>query len=154
MCLQKLSKLLISGLKRRLKLKNDVALLDNMGANLPAAGLESSVAPLLEAESNTVPLCSLFCVANPEGQMPKVVELALLVADTFVGVFDADLRAGDDFLFSLFGLNLCDLEIIMLDYNFNCLDLLQWLNSFLLFLIINKCLERKLCERILRTSFS
>jgi len=40
--------------------------------------------------------------------MPKVVELALFVARTFVGVFDADLRAGDDFLFSLFGLDLCD----------------------------------------------
>ena len=94
-----------------MKLKNDVVLLDNMRANFPAASLESSVAPLLEAESNAVPLCSLFRVANPEGQMPKVVELALFVADTFVGVFDADLRAGDDFLFSLFGLNLCDLEI-------------------------------------------
>ena len=109
MSFQKLSKFLISGLKRRLKLKNDVVLLDHMGADFPAASLESSVAPLREAESNAVPFRSLFRVANPEGQMPKVVELALLVADTFVGVFDADLRSGDNFLFSLFGLNLCNL---------------------------------------------
>jgi hypothetical protein len=68
--------------------------------------------------------------------MPKIVELALFVADTFVGVFDADLRTSDDFLFSLFGLNLCDLEIDTLDYKFNKFQLLQRLNSFLLFLIM------------------
>jgi len=82
-----------------------------MGANLPTASLESSVAPFFESKSNTVPFCCLFRVSNPEGQMPKVVELALFVARTFVSVFDADLRAGDDFLFSLFGLDLCDLKI-------------------------------------------